>query len=201
MAKRNRTGIWLVVASVVVLGFVAMLFLNEQGQEDAAVSIQPVPANIEAAYRANLSASGEFGSDFNACQSATFGYAELTLDGEKYPMGEKLSARATELDRLVLQCRAATQKRWHGDASEWCGNIISHASRNAESVQAIAPLNMENVRRNPDFFKGDALRDINPYIEDANSLWEPYFRAVANRRCLTSSPDPTTDTALSGSRG
>lgn len=197
MAARNRTGIWIVVASVVVLGFVGFLFLNDQSEE-AAVSNQPVPAtNIEAAYKANLSASREFSADFNACQTATFGYAELTLDGEKYPLGEGLSARATELDGLVLRCRAATQKRWHGEASEWCGNIISHASRNAESVSAIAPLNIENVRHNPGYFRGDAIADIDPYLEDANSLWEPYFNAVANRHCLASSPDPTTDTARS----
>lgn len=38
MAKRNRTGLWIVVASVVVLGFVGILFLNEQSEEVTSAS-------------------------------------------------------------------------------------------------------------------------------------------------------------------
>lgn len=41
MAKRNRTEIWLVVASVFVLAFVGVLFLAEMGQEESASDITP----------------------------------------------------------------------------------------------------------------------------------------------------------------
>lgn len=41
MAKRNRTGVWIVVASVLVLAFVGVLFLAEIGQEDVGSDIGP----------------------------------------------------------------------------------------------------------------------------------------------------------------
>lgn len=41
MAKRNRTMIWLVVASVAVLGFVGVLFLAELGSEESGSDITP----------------------------------------------------------------------------------------------------------------------------------------------------------------
>jgi hypothetical protein len=41
MAKRNRTGIWIVVASVVVLAFVGILFRSQSGQEAEVADIAP----------------------------------------------------------------------------------------------------------------------------------------------------------------
>jgi hypothetical protein len=41
MAKRSRTGIWLVVASVAVLAFVGVLFLAEMGSEESGSDITP----------------------------------------------------------------------------------------------------------------------------------------------------------------
>lgn len=48
MAKRNRTGIWLVVASVAVLAFVGVLFLADMGSEESGSDITPEMSVAEA---------------------------------------------------------------------------------------------------------------------------------------------------------
>lgn len=84
MAKRNRTGIWLIVASVTVLAFVGVLYLAELGSEESGSDITP-DMTFEAALETTRS----------SCYAAT---------GEWRAAINKGAAAATEARRLSRRC-------------------------------------------------------------------------------------------------
>lgn len=68
MAKRNRTGIWLVVASVAVLAFVGVLFLADMGSEESSSDITPdmtLEAALETTRSSCYGATGEWRAAMN----------------------------------------------------------------------------------------------------------------------------------------
>lgn len=61
MAKRNGTGIWIVVASVVVLGFVGVLFLNEGSEMTSDIQPDmPVAEALQITEDSCMAAAGQW---------------------------------------------------------------------------------------------------------------------------------------------